>query len=328
MPHLARHAGLRPAAGSPLGRPLLVLRHDLRPAREQPPAKRRGSARSGPGLLVAIEADLDIGTPWDRGPARSGLGFTVYRDIRVGPKRVLRLMRENNLLSRIFAAAAVAAHPHDGEIITRAPIHVGHRWPSGVHGDDVWGWIFTSVGMRRVCRLACLKRRRPLRAMQPISMGLAGLYGSTAAARLGGWPCGWTRAPSICRRLHQPIQVRHPTVLSPSSPRPRRTASPSGSAHAADPMVASTNIAAGPVRDFVEGYNAQWIVEKNGYHERLQASSGVARRDAQSGPPRGQTCQGTGCANVPLSKTGVELLFEVFSQRTSKRPGDLQLAVR
>ena len=37
-----------------------------------------------------------------------------------------------------------------------------------------------------MCRLACLQARRPLRALQPISMGLAGLYGSTAAGAAGG----------------------------------------------------------------------------------------------------------------------------------------------
>ena len=54
------------------------------------------------------------------------------------------------------------------------------------------------------------------------------------------------------------------------------------------------------VRDFVELYNAQWIVEKNGYLPR-SSSSGVARRDLNQAR-RVQTCvQGTGYNknNVP-----------------------------
>ena len=61
---------------------------------EQPPAKRRGPISDQ--AMVAIEADLEpLG---GRGlPQRARL--RVCRDIRVARKRVLRLMRENNLLS-------------------------------------------------------------------------------------------------------------------------------------------------------------------------------------------------------------------------------------
>ena len=49
--------------------------------------------------------------------------------------------------------------------------------------DDGWGWIFTAVEHwnAECARLAaCLQARRPyFAALQPISMGLAGLYGST-----------------------------------------------------------------------------------------------------------------------------------------------------
>ena len=40
------------------------------------------------------------------------------------------------------------------------------------------------------------------------------------------------------------------------------------------------------VRDFVELYNAQWIVEKNGYlSPAFNRSSGVVTPRSQSGPP-------------------------------------------
>ena len=69
---------------------------------EQPPAKRRGPkpAISDQALLVAIEADLEA-SPWDRREGYSqGLGSASgMSDFRVARKRVLRLMRENNLLS-------------------------------------------------------------------------------------------------------------------------------------------------------------------------------------------------------------------------------------
>ena len=79
---------------------------------EQPPAKRRG-----PKPAISDEA-LD----WAR--------LRVCRDIRVARKRVLRLMRENNLLSP-HRCRRRGGNPHDGE---HHSCHVGHRWRSGVHG--------------------------------------------------------------------------------------------------------------------------------------------------------------------------------------------------
>ena len=51
------------------------------------------------------------------------------------------------------------------------------------------------------------------------------------------------------------------------------------------------------VRDFVELYNAQWIVEKNGYLSPAQARQAWHARDLNQARCVRQTCvQGTGCA--------------------------------
>ena len=80
-------------------------------------------------------------------------------------------------------------NPHDGEIITHAP---NLMW--GTDGvrvftvDDGWGWIFTAVehwNAECVGWHVC-KRGDRFAALQPISMGLAGLYGSTAAGAARG----------------------------------------------------------------------------------------------------------------------------------------------
>ena len=89
---------------------------------EPPPAKRRGPkpAISDPALLVAIEADLEA-SPWEgEGYRKVWARLRVCRDIRVARKRVLRLMRENNLLSP-HRCRRRGGNPHDGEIITHAP---------------------------------------------------------------------------------------------------------------------------------------------------------------------------------------------------------------
>ena len=110
---------------------------------ERPPAKRRGPkpAISDQALLVAIEADLET-SPWEgEGYRKVWARLRVCRDIRVARKRVLRLMRENNLLSP-HRCRRRGGNPHDGEIITHAP---NLMW--GTDGvrvftvDDGWGWI-------------------------------------------------------------------------------------------------------------------------------------------------------------------------------------------
>ena len=148
---------------------------------EQPPAKRRGPkpAISDQALLVAIEADLEA-SPWEgEGYRKVWARLRVCRDIRVARKRVLRLMRENNLLSP-HRCRRRGGNPHDGEIITHAPNLMRafgcSRWTTAGAGSSPPSSIGTpsvSAGMSA--------RGDRFAALQPISMGLAGLYGSTEA---------------------------------------------------------------------------------------------------------------------------------------------------
>ena len=175
---------------------------------EPPPAKRRGPkpAISDQALLVAIEADLEA-SPWEgEGYRKVWARLRVCRDIRVARKRVLRLMRENNLLSP-HRCRRRGGNPHDGEIITHAP---NLMW--GTDGvrvftvDDGWGWIFTAV---EHWNAECVGwhvqghrfARRPLarRPAADLPWGLPGCMARPRPARLGGWPwgrmdhCGWRR---------------------------------------------------------------------------------------------------------------------------------------
>ena len=114
---------------------------------EQPPAKRRGPkpAISDQALLVAIEADLEA-SPWEgEGYRKVWARLRVCRDIRVARKRVLRLMRENNLLSP-HRCRRRGGNPHDGEIIVNGGAKLVH--PGGaklVHlmlcGTRCWGVV-------------------------------------------------------------------------------------------------------------------------------------------------------------------------------------------
>ena len=131
---------------------------------------------------------------------------------------------------------------------------------------------------RRVRRLACVQARRPLRRPS------ADLHGACEAVCLDLRRCGagagladGSRLPVSVGPLHQPDQVLgHPAVL-----RLRRTAQTNGVAERFNRTLKEQiihgriyrNIAElrNAVRGFVEQYNAQWIVEKNGYLSPAQA---------------------------------------------------------
>ena len=228
---------------------------------EQPPAKRRGPkpAISDQALLVAIEADLEA-SPWEgEGYRKVWARLRVCRDIRVARKRVLRLMRENNLLSP-HRCRRRGGNPHDGEIITHAP---NLMW--GTDGvrvftvDDGWGWIFTAVehwNAECVGWHVC-KRGDRFAALQPISMGLAGLYGSTAAGAARGLALRMDQAPSICRTTSPTRSSSGASSRTPSSPAPdqrRRRAVQSHAEGTDHPWSIYRNIAElrDAVRDFAE----------------------------------------------------------------------------
>ena len=137
---------------------------------------------------MAIEADLEA-SPWKgEGHRKVWARLRVCRGIRVSRKRVLRVMRENNLLSP-HRCRRRGGNPHVGEIITHAP---NLMW--GTDGvrvftvDDGWGWIFTAIehwNAECVGWHVC-KRGDRFAALQPISMGLARLYASTSAGAARG----------------------------------------------------------------------------------------------------------------------------------------------
>src|SRR4051794_15521026 len=102
-----------------------------------------GRGISDAAVLSAIRADLDR-SPWiGEGHRKIWARLRVLDGIRVARKRVLRLMRENGLLSP-HRHLARQGEAHDGRIITTAP-------------NLMWGTDATQIPtVLAVCR------RRPL----------------------------------------------------------------------------------------------------------------------------------------------------------------------
>jgi len=150
----------------------------LHPARRGPKPK-----VSDADLLAAIRADLAASPFTGEGHRKVWARLRILCDIRVGRSRVLRLMREHQLLSphRRPQGAPVL---HDGTITTERP---NEMW--GTDGirietvDEGWVWVFSAVDHFDACCVGihAVKIGNRFAALQPIAQGLQSEFGATGA---------------------------------------------------------------------------------------------------------------------------------------------------
>ena len=132
---------------------------------------------------------------------------------------------------------------------------MGHRWRSGVHGGHGWGWIFTAVEhWNAECVGWHVCKRGDFAALQPISMGLAGLYGSTAAGAARGLALRMDHGSQYLSD-HFTNQIKfwgiQPSYAFVAEPQTN------GVAERFNRTLKEQIIHGFSVRDFVERYNAQ-----------------------------------------------------------------------
>lgn len=150
----------------------------LRPRRRGPKPKMADT-----DLLAAIEADLQASPFTGEGHRKVWARLRILRDIRVSRARVLRLMRENALLSP-HRRPQGAPNLHDGSIITNRP---NEMW--GTDGirietvDEGWVWVFSAVDHFDACCVGIhtVKTGNRFAALQPIAQGLHSEFGATGA---------------------------------------------------------------------------------------------------------------------------------------------------
>ncbi|MFA7270555.1 MAG: integrase core domain-containing protein [Sterolibacterium sp.] len=147
-------------------------------------------ARRGPkpkmpdaDLLAAIRADLAASPFTGEGHRKVWARLRILHDIRVSRARVLRLMRENRLLSPHRQPQGIPTL-HDGTIITDRP---NEMW--GTDGirieavDEGWVWVFSAVDHFDACCVGihAVKTGNRFAALQPIAQGLKAMFGATGA---------------------------------------------------------------------------------------------------------------------------------------------------
>ena len=140
--------------------------------------------------------------------------------------------------------------------------------------DDGWGWIFTAVehwNAECVGWHVC-KRGDRFAALQPISMGLAGLYGSTAAGAARGLALHHGSQYLSDHFTNQikfwGIQPSYAFVAEPQTNGVAERFNRTLKEQIIHGRIYRTSRSCGTPPKL---YNAQWIVEKNGYLSPAQA---------------------------------------------------------
>ena len=156
-----------------------------------------------------------------------------------------------------------------------APMAFGcSRWTTAGAGSSPP----SSIGTPSVSAGMSAKRGDRFAALQPISMGLAGLYGSTAAGAARGLALRMDHGSQYLSD-HFTNQIKfwgiQPSYAFVAEPQTNGVAERFNRTLKEQIIHGRIyrNIAElrDAVRDFVELYNAQWIVEKNGYLSPAQA---------------------------------------------------------
>jgi len=133
--------------------------------------------------LELIRSDLNTSPFQGEGHRKVWARLRVRDGVKVGRRRVLRLMRENNLLSP-YRGRRGTPRLHQGEIITQAPnLMWGTDGARVLTVEEGWGWIFVAV---EHWNAECMgwhvcKQGTRFAALEPMSQGLMATVGMVAA---------------------------------------------------------------------------------------------------------------------------------------------------
>jgi putative transposase len=246
-----------------------------------PPPSRRGPkpAISDAAVLSSIRADL-ARSPWiGEGHRKVWARLRVLDGLRIARKRVLRLMRENGLLSP-HRQPLRPGEVHDGRITTDAPnlmwgtdatqiptVQDGKVWLFAVveHWNaEAMGWHVAKIGDRYA-------------AAQGVGMAVKTAFGAATA--------GVARGVALRHDHGSPFMADHfqnqikfwgmaPSFAFVSEPQTNGVAERffrTLKEQVVDGRIYQTiDDVRAAVRNFFELYNAQWLIEKNGLRSPRQ----------------------------------------------------------
>jgi putative transposase len=238
--------------------------------------KRRGPkpSISDEFLLTMIRHDLATSPFTGEGHRKVWARLRVRDCVRVARKRILRLMRENRLLSPHRGRHQVSK-AHDGKIISMAPnLMWGTDGTRVLTLDEGWVWIFTAVehwNAECVGWHVCKTGDR-YAALQPISMALNNLYGNARQGIARGLTLRMDHGTQYLSD-HFLNQIKFwgiaPSFAFVSEPQTNGVAERFNRSLKEQalygPVFRTVEDVRSAVAYFVELYNQEWRVEKNAY---------------------------------------------------------------
>ena len=240
-------------------------------------------------LLLAIKADLDTSPFIGEGHRKVWARLRIVRGLRVSRARVLRLMRENALLSP-HRRPQGTTNLHDGTITTDRP---NDMW--GTDGirietiDQGWVWVFAAVDhFDAYCvGIHVVKTGNRFAALQPIAQGLQSEFGATGAAAGRGLTLRmdhgtqYTADDFINQVKFWGVTPSFAYVAEPQTngvaERFNRTLKEQAIHGHVFRNVEEVRVA---VTEFKERYNHHWRLEKLGFMSPLEARRAYAIREA------------------------------------------------
>jgi putative transposase len=264
-----------------------------RQARSEPrpavPSSRRGPKPAIPdtALLAAIRADL-ARSPWTgEGHRKVWARLRVLDGLRVARKRVLRLMRENALLSP-HRCRPRPAGVHDRRIATDAPnLMWGTDATQIATVEDGRVWLFAVIEHWNAEALGwhVTKRGDRFAAVQAAGMAVKRAFGALGAGAARGVAVRHDHGSAFMAD-HFQHQIRFwgmaPSYAFVAEPETNGVAErffrtlKEQIVHGR--VYRTIDEVRAAVRLFVEGYNAAWLIEKNGLLSPLDARAAWQRK--------------------------------------------------
>ena len=253
--------------------------------------KRRGPKPkiSDEALLDAIRRDLDRSPFTGEGHRKVHARLRVLDRIRVSRTRVLRVMRENKLLSP-HRSRKGEAKLHDGTIVTDEPnVMWGTDGAKVLTLDDGWVWVFSAVehwNAECVGWHVC-KHGTRFNALEAVRMGVEAIFGSVEADSARGLALRMDHGSQYVSDHFRKqigfwgIFASWAFVEEPQTngvvERFNRTMKEQAINGRIFRNVEEVRAA---VKTFVELYNSQWLIEKNAFLSPHQARAERERQRA------------------------------------------------